>query len=762
MRFILQALFINIIISSGLLFGQQLSTGVIEGDVIDKNTRQPVVGAVVEVVNTEIYTATDVNGNFKIENLKPRTYHLKVSAPYYLATYKTDINVTGVQSSKVEIELQPTSYETEEVVVSSERLFNNPQDMNTSTNGLSMEEIRRAPGAVEDLNRMIQTLPGVTTATDSRNDLIVRGGSPIENYILVDGIEVPNINHFPTQGASGGPIGMIDVDFLNDVTFSAGGFPAKYGDRLSSILDVQYRDGDKNNFAGKLDIGIAGAGVILEGPIQKEKSSFLFSVRKSFLDLILSSTGLTAIPYFTNFNLKATYEISDKHKISILGIGGIDNIEFKGFNDDDDPFIRHVTYSGWQAIGGITHKWLVNDHTYLQTSLSTNFYNKVIAEDSLGKPTFHNNSTDAEYVLRSDLSHRFSLTDLLEAGINGKYLNNDNDLFRSEQIDLYGSFKPEIDYSSTAGAYKFGGYVQYTKTLFGRLNLTAGLRDDYFNFIKDDNKVSPRVSAGYSLLSNLKLNAAYGIYYQAPPLLWLETYPQNKDLKHIKAEQIVTGIEYYPAEDIKITVEYFDKKYSDYPNSIIDPEVTYANAGAEYQTLGLEPLVSASSGYARGIEFFLHKKLSSRIYGMFDYSFSRIRFKSLDGIERPSSFDYQNVLTIILGYKFLDNLEVSAKYRYMGGKPYTPLDEVQSAKLNQIVYDYAQYNGVRYDPYQRLDVRVDYRFELAGWGLVAFLDLQNVLNIKNVDQVIWNQKKQKVDYIYQWKFLPAAGVKIEF
>jgi len=232
--------------------------GKIVGEVIDHDAKQPIPGAVIEVVNTNIFTAADANGNFVIENLVPKTYHLKISAPYYVLTYKTDINVSEIQSSKVHVELKLASYETEEVVVSSGKYFDKPHDLSTSTNSLSSEEIRRAPGAVEDLNRMVQTLPGVTTATDSRNDLIVRGGSPIENFIMVEGIEVPNINHFGTQGASGGPIGMINVDFLNDVTFSAGGFPAKYGDRLSSIMDVQYRNGDKNNFNGKLDIGIAG------------------------------------------------------------------------------------------------------------------------------------------------------------------------------------------------------------------------------------------------------------------------------------------------------------------------------------------------------------------------------------------------------------------------------------------------------------------------------------------------------------------------
>ncbi len=282
----------------GLLFNFSVSAnnsnkGIIKGEIVDRDTKQKIIGAVVEVLNTKFLTVSDIDGNFLIEGLDPKTYNLKVSAPYYVTTYITDIAVSSSQSAKIIVELKLASYETDEVVVSSDKYFEKPGDQFTSVNSLSAEEIRRAPGAVEDLNRMVQTLPGVTTATDSRNDLIVRGGSPVENFIMIDGVEVPNINHFGTQGATGGPIGMINVDFLNDVTFSAGGFPAKYGDRLSSIMDVQYRNGDKNNFNGKLDIGIAGGGIILEGPIQEGKSSYLFSARKSYL--IYFCTGLTSI-----------------------------------------------------------------------------------------------------------------------------------------------------------------------------------------------------------------------------------------------------------------------------------------------------------------------------------------------------------------------------------------------------------------------------------------------------------------------------------
>lgn len=754
--------FIAILVFSTCIYGNNINKGTISGEVIDRDTKQKIIGALIEVMNTKFLTVTDADGNFIIRDLEPKTYNLKISAPYYVTTYKTDVLVTGLQSTKIIIELKLASYQTDEVVVSSEKFFEKPGDQFTSTNSLSAEEIRRAPGAVEDLNRMIQSLPGVTTATDSRNDLIVRGGSPIENFIIVDGIEVPNINHFGTQGASGGPIGMINVDFLNEVTFSAGGFPAKYGDRLSSLMDIQYRNGDKNNFNGKVDIGIAGGGIILEGPLQVGKSAYMFSVRKSYLDLILSATGLTAVPNYTNFNLKATYDLAEDHKLSVLGLGGIDKIHFAGIDDDNDPFLDNTHYSAWQAIYGVVHKWLISNNSFLQTSISSNQYEKSISIDSLNKRTFTNESLDIEYILRSDYSLRLSSSDLLEFGFTGKLLRNDNQIYRAERINIFGNILPELNYLSVANANKVGLYLQYTKKLIELFDITGGIRYDYFSYLNNKTALSPRIAMEINLSENFKFNISYGIYYQAPPLLWLVAYEQNKKLKQIRNNQFVCGVEYYPAEDLKITLEYFDKKYSDYPNSLTNPSVTYANAGAQYQTLGLEPLVSSSNGFARGIEFFAQKKLSTNFYGMVNYSYSTIRFISLDGVERPSSFDYRNVFTFIAGYKITDRLEISFKYRFMGGRPFTPIDEFASTLVNQTVYNYEKYNAKRQKDYQRLDIRVDHRFELFGWHLTTYIDFQNIMNIENVDYTIWNQKKYKAENVYQWKFLPAGGIKIEF
>ncbi len=736
--------------------------GSIQGKVIDTDTKQEIPGVIINIAGTKTTTVSNENGLFAFSNLEPKLYTLIFKSAFYEEVVKSDLRVGTSQSAKLTVEMKMKSHQEAEVVVTGKKLFERASGASVSANTLSPEEIRRAPGAAEDVQRLVQALPGVTTATDSRNDLIVRGGSPFENFVMIDGIEVPNVNHFGTQGASGGPIGMINTDFLNNVTFSSGGFPAKYGDKLSSTMDISYRDGDRNKFTGKFDLGIAGAGVDIEGPIQKDKSSFLFSARKSYLDLIFSSTGLTAIPKYSNFNFKATYNLSTQHKLEVLDLAGIDNIEIKSLDNKDDPQVNNTLYSGWQNISGLMDKWLIGQNTYLQTSLSHTIYDKKIDVDSLGTVHFRNHSDDQELVLRSDFFHRFTPTDLLEAGFTVRQISNRNDLYSYQTIDAFGKYAKGLTYNATAKAKKYGAFVEYNKEVFNVLTLTPSLRYDYFDYLNDPSVVSPRLAASYEIVQNLKFNAAYGIYHQAPPLIWLVADSRNKDLKQMKAKHIVAGIEYYPSPDVKITVEAYQKDYSDYAASVLNPEVSYANSGTEYGTAGLEYLKSESTGKAKGIELFIQKKLTDKLYGMMNYSYSDIKFKALDGIERPSSFDYRNVFTLIIGYRFSEDFEVSGKYRYMGGRPYTPFNEQLSTQFNQSIFDFTRYNGARFTAYQRFDIRADWRYEFNGWNLVTFLDLENTLNTRNIDQLIWNQKKNQADKVLQWSFIPAGGLKVEF
>ncbi|MFQ3599377.1 MAG: TonB-dependent receptor [Chloroherpetonaceae bacterium] len=764
------SLLAGLLFFTAILFAQE--TGVIEGEVIDRDTKQEIIGAKLEVLNTTFGAVSDVNGNFRLSGLPVGTYRLKVTAPEYKVIIRSDVRVGSSQSTKLTIELKIDAYQQSEQVITGVKAFDKTEDMRVSSNTLTQEEIRRAPGAVEDVSRMVQILPGVAFGSDARNDIIARGGSPVENFIMIDGIEVPNINHYAQQGASGGPIGMINTDFLSDVNFSSGGFGVKYGDRLSSIMDIKFRDGDKHNLHGKFDMGLGGFGAIIETPIQTDKSSLLFSARRSYLDLILSGTGLTGVPNYWNFNLKATYQLSDRHSLALLGVGGIDEIRFKDFESTSANALlnRDAVSDGWRYVGGISHKWLIDNSAFLRSSISINAYrndwrNDSVGIDASGNETSRqlderNTSTDREIVFRSDFSKRFSPRDLFEIGVTARTISNDNQIFQRAGTDVTGR-NPDITISLVAEAVKLGAYTQYTRNFTADFSITAGLRWDYFDYINTKHAVSPRLSASYNLTDKLRFNLGGGLYQQAPPLIWLVADERNRKVDWMKTYQAVAGVEFFPSEDLKFSVEVYAKEYRDYPVSVNNPQFVYSSAGADWG-LPYEQIRTGSNGYARGVEFFAHKKLSDRLYGMVSYGFSHIRFIDGNGDERPSAFDYQNIFTVIGGYKITPSLELSAKFRYAGGRPYTPFDLASSQAANRGILDYTRVNSERFADYRRLDIRADYRFSLFGWNTLFFVDLQNVLNTENVEQIAWNAKKNQPDRILQWQFLPVAGIKVEF
>ncbi len=753
-----------------MVFGQE--TGSLEGRLIDRDTKQEIIGAKIEVLGTTLGTVSDHNGQFRLEGLPIGTYRLKITAPEYKMVIRSDVRVGSSQSTKLTIELKLDAFLQSEQVITGVKTFEKMEDMRVSSNTLTQEEIRRAPGAVEDVSRMVQILPGVAFGSDARNDIIARGGSPAENFLMIDGIEVPNINHFAQIGSSGGPIGMINTDFLSDVNFSAGGFGVKYGDRLSSIMDIKFRDGDKRALHGKFDMGLGGFGAIIETPIQTDKSSLLFSVRRSYLDLIMRGTGLTGVPNYWNFNLKATYQLSDRHRLALLSIGGIDEIRFKDFESTSSAALlnRDAVSDGWRYIGGLSHQWLIDNNTFLRTSLSLTAYNNAWRDDSvtldannniIARQTDLKNSFDErEFVLRSDYSKRLNPRDLIEFGIVARTIANNSEVFQRAGTDITGR-NPDININFSADATKFGAYTQYTRNFTADLSLTAGLRWDYFDYINTKHAISPRLSASYDLTSKFRFNLGGGLYQQAPPLTWLIADERSRQVDWMKTYQAVAGVEFFPSEDLKFSVEVYAKEYRDYPVSIENPQFVYSSAGADWN-LPYEAVRTGSTGYARGVEFFAHQKLSDRFYGMASYSFSRIRFKDGNGDWRPSGFDYQNMFTVIGGYKITTSLELSAKFRYAGGRPYTPFNLAASQAANRGVLDYTRANSERLPNYRRLDVRVDYRFSMFGWNTLFFVDLQNAMNFENIEQIAWNAKKNQPDRILQWQFLPVAGIRAEF
>ncbi|HEY3251760.1 MAG TPA: TonB-dependent receptor plug domain-containing protein, partial [Ignavibacteria bacterium] len=640
-------------------------------------------------------------------------------------------------------------------------------DESTSMYNLDFEEIRRAPGAVEDISRMVQVLPGVSAANDQRNDLIVRGGSPAENLVIIDGVEVPNINHYPTQGSTSGPIGMINVKFISNTDFSTGGFSARYGDKLSSILDISFREGSRKSFLTDINLSSAGFGCVFEGPLFSKKGSFLISARKSYLNLIRGAIRLAAVPDYWDFNLKAVYDVNKNNKLTLIGIGGLDYISFEGDASDvsdDNPYGKAKGNQKQFAIG-MNWKSLFKSG-YVRTVLSTagNYYrydNHDLRTDEL---IFNNDAFESESHLKSELFFQLNSQNNVIVGASGKYIDLRNKLFLRSDTTMFGDPLPEINVDVKDKYYKAAAFAQYTlKLIKDKLIFNAGVRYDYFSGITNKHVIAPRFGFSFKITPVTTLSGSSGIYYQSPEYLWITTDPGNENLNYVKAIHYIAGIEHLFTPELRFSVEAYYKDYSNYPVSIKVPTYVLINGGTENGPNFVGPATSGGYGYIKGVDISFHKKLTGNgFYGMLNYSLSESRVTALVGGEKPGSFDYRHNLTIIAGYQITDDWLVGLKFRYTTGRPYTPFDITASTIAGRGIADFNNFNGARFKDYNRLDIRVDKKWNFKHLSIVSYVELQNVFNTENVYTHFWNEYKNVQGTIYQWAFLPVGGFSIQF
>ncbi len=740
----------------------QESAGVLMGRVFDHSTNHPVPFASVQLLNSDQGTQSDIDGNFVFKNLPPRTYQVRVSAIGYISETKTDLTINTSKPSEIVFALKESLLELEGVTITSDYFVKDPFETNSIAT-LSYEEIRRAPGGFEDVIRALSILPGVAQADAGRNDLIVRGGAPSENLYFIDGIPVPNINHFGTQGATGGPLSFINLDFVNETTFSTGGFPVLYGDKLSSVLQINLKEGRKDKLGGKATISASQFGLNLEGPLA-QNSSFLFSARRSYLDFIFKAAGFGFVPEYYDVLSKYNVAINSKCFLSFLFVGAFDNVKF--FNDTEEKRYDNSTVLGsdqTQYATALQFKHLFAEGFYT-ISLSRNFvdYN-TSQQDSLLNPIFLNKSREGENIIKLDLIYKISKLTELNFGAEAKLIKFGADIFFPPFQTTFGETLPLNSVVTGKRYYKYASYVNWNQMFLQRFIANAGLRFDYFNALTTKQYVSPRFSISYMLTPITNINFSSGIFNQFPSYIWLSGNPSNKNLKAIRVSQFVLGFDHRIKEDLLFKNECYYKAYSNYPTSLIRPYLSLANTGAgfagsedNFSAFGLEPLVSAGKGFSRGIEISLQKK-SSDIphYGILSITYNESKFIPLDGVERYGSFDQRWIFNISGGFIFNNNYEASFKFRYASGKPTTPfnLDGTQSI---------ANYNSERLAPLHSLDIRVDKRWFFDHLTLITYIDIQNIYNNKNGGYIRWDRREKKAIKNQSIGLLPTIGVSLEF
>jgi len=769
----------------------------ITGEILDRKTQSHLVGVNVLVEGTSYGAATDQEGFFMIQGLQPGSYNLKVMYLGYKTVLKSNVVVNPKSSTVLNINMDEDIFESETIEATAS-YFDKPKEAVVSSRSVDFEEIRRSPGSALDIQRVMQALPAVVSGSDQNNEIIIRGGIPGENLFIMDNIEILNPNHFGEQGTSGGPINMLNTYMVRSVDFYAGAFSAKYGDKASSVMDISLRNGNKERFSGRGTLGMSGAGGLMEGPFLSGKGNYIFSAQKSFLDLIISSTGLTAVPKYYNLQARISADISPKNTLVFNAIYGNDEILIE--DEGTGGYARgaeNVDYFGDQYAAGISLKSILSQNFFMNTTLSTvrNKWDIDVYRTMDKKTYFFNRSIENEHTLKSDMIFNMSKDIELDFGVSHKQtVFNHNMWSIADTVFLYDAITGDSSFYSYSPAwkdqinknsYKTALYSQVSWDIIKRLRLTAGLRFDYFDY-NEFSSINPRLGLSYFLDTKTTLSLAYGKHSQSPSYSELTFNPLNKNLDNKYTEQYVAGIERIFGDDIRVTLEAYYKSYNDVPvsraSTTPDPFDTYSGE-----------LVNKGEGYAQGIEFFLQKKLTDKFSTIISYSRSISKAKDPRSLVDSKfdeyynwDYDFRNVFTFIGGYKlrlylddwykimkqqvwyqltawllpFGDEVEFSLKFRYMGGRPYTPL--VYHPEFKRWLVEQTQYlNTSRYPEYHRLDLRLDRRFFFDSWNMVVFFDVMNIYGRDNIWEYQYNSDGT-TEKVLQFQVFPVGGVAIEF
>jgi len=746
-----------------ITFSQNNPTGTIEGFVFDSFTKEPLIGTNITIINTSFGAASDVNGKFRIEKIPVGNYSVKFQYIGYSSTIKTDVIIRSQRTTQLSVELAASTIESDEVTVSAGYFSQNDvQPLSITT--FSSEEIRRSPGSGGDVSRILMSLPSLAKVNDQTNSLIVRGGSPLENSFYLDGIEIPNINHFPSQGASGGPIGMINVDLINEVNFFTGGFSTMYGDKLSSVLELKFREGNRTFYNNQIDLNIMGFGLVSEGPLSSN-SSFLFSARRSYLNYVskLFDIGTTSIPNYGDIQAKITWDINSKHKISLIALHGDDHNYPDRQAGIDNDMIFYGNQDIYQTSTGISWRALWNNSAYSQTSigfLSSN-YKEDFFETNTAQLFLRNRSLESSVNFRNSNHLRLSNSHSLELGFDYKHLINDYDNLYNSFSDALGNSTNTLVVDKTVHSDKAGAFINYITEVFTGFKTTVGIRSDYFSFSKNFT-FSPRASFSYQFDELNSIKFAAGLFHQNLPMIILTQNNQNNELKDPYAVHYILGYEHLLSEDTKFSIEFYQKLYNNFPVDPSNPslfvidEIFYRNGSY----FGHEKLTDNGKAKSYGTEITLQKKLSDKLYGLVSLALFKTEYKS-DDKWRDRVFDNRLIISAEAGYKLNSEWEFSAKWIYAGGTPFTPFDIEKSRTQKRGVFDESKINSERYPAYHSLNIRVDKRFHFNSTNLILYLSVWNAYDRRNVAGYFWNENKNSQSTLYQWNLLPIFGLEYE-
>lgn len=758
---------------AGAVYAQK--TGSISGTILQKNTQQSLAGANINLAGTNLSAAADSNGRFRMLNIPVKTYNLVISSIGYKTFTLYNIVVNSGNENVFTIELEQEAAALGEIIIKANKRSVRAATLETplSVQRLTAEEIRSNPGGDFDISKVIQTLPGVGGGQQGgsfRNDIIIRGGASNENVFYLDGIEVPVINHFQTQGSSGGPQGILNTFFIEDVKLSSSAFDARYDNTLSSVFQFKQKIGNANKFQGNARLSATESAITLEGPLSKnKKTTFLASATKSYFGPLFSAIDLPILPNYWDFQTKITHQINNKTTLTFIGIGAIDDFKFVSRNEATPEKLylinSNVLIQQWNYTMGASLKKSIPNGFWNLALSRTRFNNQIQKYEDNENPSAANQTLDVvsnetETKLRFDINKNKNGWKLAY-GASTQLAEYDNKTFAVIQKEVRDAsnnvIQPGINQNFTSPLNPFvrlGAFVQVGKRAMNdRLGISAGVRTDMNTFTTEGmsglQTLSPRISFSYVLADKWTLNASTGIYYKLPVYTVLgyannNNVLVNKNAKYQRATHYTTGFEFLPNDGLRFTLEGFYKQYGNVPVSVRDG-ISLANLGTDFTLLGNEAVNTNGKGKAYGIEFFVQKKLTKKFFGILSYTYYRSMYSGANNKLVSSSWDNKHLLSVTWGYKFPRNWELGLKFRYQGGAPYTPFDETAS-RFNYLsqgkgTLDYTRLNTQRLGGFNSSDIRIDKKINLKKITIDLFLDVTNWYVAKNpsIPEYTWQR-----------------------
>jgi hypothetical protein len=727
-------------------------TGSIKGRVFNIKNNDPLPFTNIIISGTTIGSVSDLDGNFTFTGLNPGYVKLEASAIGFDKIMTEEILVTNSKTASLDIPMKEVAVQISGVEITAS-VFKRVEESPVSLKSLGISQIEKSPGSGRDISKVIQSLPGVASSVSFRNDIIVRGGGPSENKFLLDGIEIPNLNHFATQGASGGPVGIINTDFLRDVDFYSGAFPASKGNTLSSVIDMKLIDGNPDRMVYRATLGASETAFSLNGPVS-EKTNVLFSVRRSYLQFLFSAIGLPFLPTFSDYTIKVKTKFNVHNELTIISIGALDksvlNTGIKNPTEEQQYILNYLPYNNqWNYAIGANYRHY-RDNSYSTLVISRNMlYNEAYKyennDESKAKILDYSSYETENKIRYEEVARKNGYKLTYGAGMEyAKYSNRTNQkVFIPSGEDTI----TEINYSSDLDLFKWNLFGQISRGYLNeKLMLSLGVRSDANSYSSEMSNLlaqfSPRFSASYSLTPKLMLNFNVGRYFQLPAYTTMgyrlpdgELLNKTNGLRYIQADHIVAGIDFRRNEKSKITLEGFYKMYNYYPFSLRD-SVSLASKGADFGVSGAEGVIPDSKGKAWGAELYFREKLSRIFDVTVSYTWVRSSFQDKHGDFIPSAWDNRNILNITALATLKRNWDIGIKWRFVGGAPYTPYDFNRSSLMEawdasgQGYLDYNQYNTQRLTVFHQLDLRIDKEYYFKKWSLNLYLDIQNLYNFK--------------------------------